>query len=66
MEKRQEWVLSQLENLKDRVKQLGEKLGVGAGDIYTLPQVRNNGWLLHATQGSIPFTLKSQQCGVVC
>ena len=43
LEQRQEWLLSQVEKLKDKVDRLGEQLGVGSTDIDILQQqVRGN------------------------
>ena len=38
LEKRQEWVLSQIERLKEKVKELGEKFGLGPDEVGILQQ----------------------------
>ena len=39
LEQRQEWVLNQISQLQERVKNLGESLGVSPADVGVLPQV---------------------------
>ena len=40
LEQRQEWVLDQISQLQKRVKDLGQKLGVGPDEVGVLSQVR--------------------------
>ena len=43
LEHRQEWVLSQISMLQERVRTIGMKLGVGPTDIGIIQQVRREG-----------------------
>ena len=40
LEQRQEWVLNQISHLQERVKSLGETLGVSPEDVGVLTQVQ--------------------------
>ena len=54
LEKRQEWVLSHITRLQERVKDFANEMGVGAADVGILQQV-NNPYGIMSTRGGTHF-----------
>ena len=71
LEKRQEWVLSQVGRLQERVRALGHRLGISPTDIGVIQQVCCHGamhWVdmtLFPGLPTIPWSLVHQRLGMV-